>query len=297
MREAVSVAVVIPAKDRSHVIGRALRSVLAQTVRPLEIIVVDDGSQDDTAALATSRGASVLTHSEPRGSGIARNTGITAATADWIAFLDSDDEWFPQHLERVWAAADGHVLVAGAAVDSTGRGWGNVSGRPLVLTPRRCLVPENPIVTSAVLVKRQALLDAGLFGAFPRAQDVHMWARVLELGPGIALPEPTAVYHLQSGPVEPSSVVRDRTGLDQVLASFEGRPWMDPGVRRATETRQRWDDARRALHERDIGPMRQAGAWMLRRPATWRDLYRLVSFRRGARRKVWAGVLRDHLAS
>jgi glycosyltransferase involved in cell wall biosynthesis len=98
------VSVVIPAYNRSAVISRALRSVLAQTWRDLELIVVDDGSTDGTGARVAdlARGDSrvrLCTHDRNRGAQAARNTGIRTAQGEWIAFLDSDDVWFPDSLE------------------------------------------------------------------------------------------------------------------------------------------------------------------------------------------------------
>ncbi len=292
-----SVVVVIPAKDRAGVIGRALQSVRAQTVPPDEVIVVDDGSSDDTAAVARSFGATVLVHDAPRGSGPARNTGIEASDAEWVAFLDSDDEWMPTHLEYVRASAEGHVLVSSSAVDTNGRGRGNQSGTPLRLTPRRCFVPENPVVTSGTLAHRQELLDAGGFRPFRRAQDIDMWARLLERGPGLVLPEPTVVYHVPPGPTDPAGMMRDRAGLMEVVGSLSDRPWMTRSVRDAIELRSRWDDARQAMRERDAAGVWRGGSWIAVRPTTWPSLLGLLASRRLARRSDWRRTLDDHAAT
>jgi glycosyltransferase involved in cell wall biosynthesis len=92
------VAVVIPAYNAGQFIGEALDSVSAQTARPSEVIVVDDGSTDRTAAVARSRGVTLLTQPN-RGVAAARNLAIRATGQHWIAFLDADDVWEPGKLE------------------------------------------------------------------------------------------------------------------------------------------------------------------------------------------------------
>jgi glycosyltransferase involved in cell wall biosynthesis len=103
----IGYSVVIPAYNRSDLLPRAIASLLAQSRPALEIIVVDDASTDDTAAVATKfPGAPlrIVRHEQNRGPSGSRNTGIEAARAPWIAFLDSDDEWMPFKAERQLAA-------------------------------------------------------------------------------------------------------------------------------------------------------------------------------------------------
>jgi glycosyltransferase involved in cell wall biosynthesis len=102
----VDVSVIIPTYNRAGLIGRTIESVLAQTVAAAEVIVVDDGSPDDTAAVARRYGTRVRYHrvENPHASNIgpsaARNLGVSLATSPWIAFCDSDDLWLPIKLER-----------------------------------------------------------------------------------------------------------------------------------------------------------------------------------------------------
>src|SRR5205814_6119521 len=102
-REVLPVSVVVPAHDRADVIERALRSVAEQRdCEPAEVIVVDDRSTDRTAELAEAHGARVLRHDRNRGQAAARNTGVRATVQPWIALLDTDDEWLPDHLAVLW---------------------------------------------------------------------------------------------------------------------------------------------------------------------------------------------------
>lgn len=101
-----SVAVIIPTFNRSAVLPRALDSVLAQSIQPGQICVVDDGSTDDTAALM-ARQYPQLTYLAQDNAGVsaARNLGVSSTNSRWLAFLDSDDEWLPQKLETQLQAA------------------------------------------------------------------------------------------------------------------------------------------------------------------------------------------------
>jgi len=98
-------AAVIPTYQREATVVRAIESVLAQTVAPSEVIVVDDGSTDGTSERLREFGDLVNIVVQPQsGSAAARNRGVTEASAEWIAFLDSDDRWEPDHLERITEA-------------------------------------------------------------------------------------------------------------------------------------------------------------------------------------------------
>jgi glycosyltransferase involved in cell wall biosynthesis len=101
------VSVIIPIYNRAHLVGRAIASVLAQSYRNFEIIVVDDASTDDVAAVLCKDDSPQLrciAHSRNRGAAAARNTGVAAANGDFVAFLDSDDVWFPDKLAHQIAA-------------------------------------------------------------------------------------------------------------------------------------------------------------------------------------------------
>jgi glycosyltransferase involved in cell wall biosynthesis len=103
MADSPLVSVVLPVFNRQATVERAVRTVLRQTHQNVEVVVVDDGSTDATAQMVTGIGdprVCLIRHSENRNASAARNTGIAAAKGDYVAFLDSDDEWLPQHLAR-----------------------------------------------------------------------------------------------------------------------------------------------------------------------------------------------------
>lgn len=121
----VSITVVVPAFEREALIGRALDSILDQSYRPSEIVVVDDGSSDRTAERAERCGVRVVRQANA-GAAAARNLGVSSTSSPWIAFLDSDDTWRPDHLERIAGAIDATCGAAALYFDDTLRVVGSV---------------------------------------------------------------------------------------------------------------------------------------------------------------------------
>lgn len=235
-------AVVIPVHDRARLLESALASVAAQTLAPAEVIVVDDGSTDDSAAVAEGFGCTVIR--QPAGGvSVARNRGLAAATASHVAFLDSDDEWEPGHLAALAAVAHGRTLVSSAALSTDGALIGSQSRHPLVLTsPDRLLWPDNPVVTSAVLVDRAVALDVGGFDERLRhSEDLDLWARLLGRGPGLVLPEVTVRYRTHPGQVS-VDVEAMRSGAARLLETGQ----VAAATGRAVAVRDRWDRLRAA---------------------------------------------------
>lgn len=278
------VTVVIPAKDRAGVLAEAVESVRRGTVQPRAVVVIDDGSSDGTGDVARAAGAVVLTNAEPGGSGPARNRGIEHAETDWIAFLDSDDVWDADHLERALPRTPGRVLITAAARDSFGRHRGSAFEREI--DSRRCFVPESVVMTSATLVRRDALMAAGLFRSLPRVQDLDMWVRVLELGPGLALPHASVTYRTSSEYTTTASDALDRRWLLEVLGSYADRPWMTRGVADGVLGRMEWDYLRLAQHERRRRQVVVHGTWFARHPRALRWVVPMILHRRQTRR-LW----------
>ena len=201
------VTVIIPAYNRAEMLRRALASVFAQRPAPPDqVIVVDDGSKDDTAAVAEEMGASVIRHARNRGLSAARNTGLRAARHDWVALLDSDDEWLSHHLASLWDLRAGHVLVTGSSLQcgadpAADRFAGPVTRHPLVLCSGHQLVyPSNIIQVSAAMLSRQLALEVGGFRPHEGVvEDFDMWLRLLEHGTGVCSPRVSVIYHVHDG--------------------------------------------------------------------------------------------------
>lgn len=201
-RRLPDVSVVIPAYNRPAMLRRAVASALAQTHDDLEVLVVDDGSEDDLAAaladIADPR-LCVMRHKVNRGASAARNTGIAHATAPFVAFLDSDDEWLPRMVERQLrrfrsAAAETVLVYAGVRQVPPRR-------PPRAQYPRgdlaQALLVRNLIGgTSCVMARRDALMAIGGFDeSLPSAQDWDLYIRLARLGPVEAVDEPLVVYY------------------------------------------------------------------------------------------------------
>jgi glycosyltransferase involved in cell wall biosynthesis len=249
------ITAVIPAYRCAGTIERAVRSAVSQVPPPAEVVVVDDDSGDGTDALAAAAGARVVVHERNAGEGAARNTGLKEAREEWVAFLDGDDEWLPEHLATLWAARGDHVLVGSAALgcgereaDHRVRGWAG-PGTRVLRGPPDVAVPENKVTASTVMVRRDAALEAGGFRPdLRRATDLDLWLRILESGTGIVVPDVTALYHQHAGQVSADRAQMDLAARD-VLDAYADRAWYTRGLRRRLEGRVAWDTARAALSD------------------------------------------------
>lgn len=187
-------SVVIPAHNAARTLDRALASVFRQDIPVAEIIVVDDGSHDDTAALAaafTGGPVRVIRLEKCGGAANARNHGIAAAQGEFVAFLDADDEWLPDKLGRQLALLGAHpamdfVSCGARLIAPDGSDCGTLyPGRPPAWGGEawRVLLAYNFIATPSVVVRRTALAAAGGFDiALKVGEDQDMWIRLALAG-------------------------------------------------------------------------------------------------------------------
>lgn len=214
MNDKMDISVVIPAYNSSGVISRAVDSVLKQTCRPLEIIVVDDGSTDDTQEIMRQYDHPVRYIRQPNaGSAAARNTGIQHANAPWIAFLDADDEWLDYHLE-----CHVNLLQRNPAIRWSMSNCYQTDGikQNTQSDPdreRKRLIDDMyyedflisqteldlPLRTSTTIAHREIFEKAGYFDkALDRAQDTDMWFRIGYVYPKLGyITKPTCIVHLE----------------------------------------------------------------------------------------------------
>lgn len=189
-----TVSVVIPAYNAAHCIRTALESVLHQTVAPLEILVVDDGSTDETADVVRRMGGIVrLLTQENGGPGAARNHGIREARGEWIALLDADDTWLPNRLERqLDHLADDVILVCSQSVDDV------TQIQETLQISFESLWDNNLVGTSTVLARRSAILEVGGFDterSLIGVEDYNLWLKLAATGGRmIRLPEELVQY-------------------------------------------------------------------------------------------------------
>ena len=204
------VSVIIPTHNSAPTIGRALASVLSQSYQPFEIIVVDDGSGDDTVRIVEadpSPQIRVMRLTECAGAAGARNAGIEAASGELVAFLDADDAWHPAKLERQVAliqSSDRYVFVACAseefAVDGEDLGDTFRGRRPLSGPDGwKGLLACNTVATPTVLVWRRHLVELGGFNrALEIGEDQDMWIRLALRGEIGYLPECLAYVYTRA---------------------------------------------------------------------------------------------------
>ena len=252
MTDPLPISVVIPAYNREILLERSLRSVERQQPRPpLEVIVVDDCSSDRTAAVAERFGARVIRHSRNRGEGEARNSGIAAARGEWIALLDSDDEWLPNHLDLLWGRRSGLVVVADSALacgpnESDDRIHGAPTRRALRLDEPSALVwPENPVPASGGMIAAGVARAAGGYRPLPRCADLDFLLRCLEHGPGAVYPDVSLLYHVHE---EQVSADREemQTAHTRVCAEYSQRPWWSRAAFERWRAAVAWDRFREA---------------------------------------------------
>jgi len=222
---AETVSVIIPAWRAAGTIARALASVAAQTVKPLEAIVVDDGSDDRTDQIAESCRAAmngvalVVIRQNRQGPGAARNAAIAAARGSVLAFLDADDEWLPTKIERSLAQIGDHVLVAHDYLEAS-------EGRETVkdctrhyragVDPLQALFVRNYLPSITVLARTEAVRAVGGFEtSLPAAQDYDLWLKLLTQ-PGArftVFPEALARYHVSASGITSQVDRRRRCSL------------------------------------------------------------------------------------
>ena len=217
------VAVVIPCHDAAATLAETLQSVREQTLPAAEVVVVDDGSRDDSAEIARRAGVRCV-RQECRGPGGARNRGIAETTAPLVAFLDSDDCYERDKLERQVAHLREHDLVLSCCdafvVRDGVRGPRKNQGRgvPALLSFDE-LLRRNPIICSSVVARRDALARAGGFDEDPvliATEDYDLWLRVARVGKLGYLDEPLLRYRVSAGSL--SDDRRFMRGLDRIMA-------------------------------------------------------------------------------
>lgn len=207
MSEWPEVSVVIPTRNRHRLLALALASVLDQRDVSLEVIVVDEASTDDTAALLRSHAdprVRLLHNDVPLGKSAARNRGIAEARGEWVAFLDDDDIWAPEKL-----------LLQIEALRTTGRSWAytgsvNITEDHRVLggappQPPERVAEELPRVNavpggcSSVMVRRNALPTPAFDGRYRLCEDWDLWIRLAQAGSPAYVAKPLVGYRVHSG--------------------------------------------------------------------------------------------------
>lgn len=204
------VSVIVPTYNSAKFAVAAVSSVLSQTYPHVEVIVVDDGSTDDTRLQLENLDRRVrYLYQQNSGVSKARNLGISVAKGDFIAFLDADDQWLPPKLEKQVGclAANPHAGLVHADVLYWHEATGNQLHKkvPRARFTGKCVREffwNNRIITSTVLVRRTCLEKVGTFDEAvrgPSAEDMDLWIRIASAHEMAYVDEPLALYRVHSG--------------------------------------------------------------------------------------------------
>ena len=253
------VSVVIPAYRVSSYIVETLQSVFAQTTAPAEVIVVNDGCPDTEnleRALAPFRERIQYLTQPNRGAAAAKNTGIRAASQEWIATIDADDRWRPEYL-----AVQTQRIAADPSIDVLGCDAILFGETPLAGTrfSRYCPL-NNPVdfrglvlqecnVFTSALSRKRALLDVGIFDESVRhVEDFDLWVRLTKAGARIVVhSEVLADYRVRAGSLT-SNIAVCRNEVIQLLASYPALLSLSPAEREVAATASRRFHALLDLH-------------------------------------------------
>lgn len=261
----VTISVILPTYNREEMLPRSIDSILEQTFQDFELIVVDDASTDDTTAVIDQYDdprIQFVSHEENRGGGAARNTGIDRAEGEYIAFLDSDDEWKPSKLQRqierlessseAWIAAycDYRVRmqgltehfknalkhVIGSVTKST---QGTEGGEELI--PEVLMMRLSAGAGSTLLVNAQAVDEIdGFDESFERHQDLEFLIRLLHAGKLAYVDEDLVTLHDTGAP----SLEDVKKSKGKYLSKFEKEIEWAESIGYDVTTQHRFDLAR-----------------------------------------------------
>jgi glycosyltransferase involved in cell wall biosynthesis len=221
------VSAIIPTYNYGLFVCEAVESALAQTYQNVEVIVVDDGSTDNTRErLAPYMHRIRYVRQHNQGLSAARNTGIREARGAYIALLDSDDTWHPRRVEfqmRYLAADPTAALVGTAWVTSLDEGWPEVGAapQPVEYTAAQIMV-RNRFGPSGVLIRRECFDAVGDFDTTLRsAEDRDMWVRIASKYRVVQLQNPLWHYRLHGGNMSAAAVRMEENELRVLRRALE----------------------------------------------------------------------------
>jgi len=219
----MSVTVVIPAFNAEHLLPATLESVLNQTLKPSEVLVIDDGSTDNTAAVAEAFGPPVrVIRRSNVGQALTRNFGVAEATNEWIAFIDADDLWNKYKLEKQMRALEANPA---ASLCYTARVHFEQHGeelRPVLHMPvpppegiRNALYRNTTFLPSSVVIRRTTFLESGGFDPqYSIVEDWDLWLRLLHSGITFAaVQEELMLYRMHTGSISRRADIALRDSL------------------------------------------------------------------------------------
>lgn len=226
-----TVSVIVPAFNQARWLPETLKSALEQTVPPTEVIVVDDGSPDNSAEIAARFGGVVrVIRKKNEGLSAARNTGILNCSGDWLIFLDSDDllppRFIEQHLLTVQETECDVAFAGHVPIDEHGNriGCEKFGGMLNGESPLEALLRGNAFPPHAAMTRRQCLASAGMFDPWLTSyEDWDFWLRLAYAGAKFATtPDLIVPYRQYPGSMSKNATRMFQTGLT-VLKKIEVR--------------------------------------------------------------------------
>jgi len=285
MSLSAEVAVVIPAFNSKVFLEATIASVREQTLAPdkLEVVVVDDGSTDGTAELLEGLGVRCI-RQENGGPASARNRGVKETTAPLLAFLDADDLFLPDKLERqlaLLAGSDAVACCSNAWMIRDGKRHGRKNRSEVASTLSfESLLAANPVICSTVVVRRDAFDEAGGFDedrVLIATEDYDLWLRLARPGRLAYLDAPLVEYRVHDASLSDS--VRFLAGSDRIMDKVEEAWGLEPGVpelarqrRQAIRVDAAYDLARSGNGRRARQLLREAkglGGWGWKERKVW----------------------------
>ncbi|MGH9562883.1 MAG: glycosyltransferase family 2 protein [Terracidiphilus sp.] len=278
------ISVIIPHYNRPDRIERALASVRSQTMQPAEIVLVDDFSRQECREdLRRFEGeATIIWLPENSGSANARNEGVRACRCDTVAFLDDDDEWLPEKLEKQWAVLDGNPDLAASTtaivvVDThSGEKLSEMHSRPGTAITLPMALESTPAMNQTLMIRKSAFLALGGFDpSFRNMQDHEFMIRLAASGiSNCHLAEPLSRYRVGDADQVTNLWKRMLQARLNVIEKHRGlyeEVFGPGGARLARGAHLRWAGTRRGgLQGRAAFAY---GAWLGR---DWRAISRLV---------------------
>ncbi|MCX7590743.1 MAG: glycosyltransferase family 2 protein [Kiritimatiellae bacterium] len=227
-----AVSVVIPTFNCARFLGEAVESALRQTFEDCEVVVVDDGSTDETPSVLAGFGSRIrVIRQKNLGAAAARNTGIRETHGPFLAFLDADDRWKPEKLRRQMEVLEREqdfpiVHTDSSVIDEQGR----------IITPSAnqqrqshsgmvfeefFVNPVSVVLTSSVVVARKCLDAVGGFDThFPILQDLHLFLRLAMKYSIFYIPEPLVEYRMRRGSLTRSNVVQNILEHERIITTI-----------------------------------------------------------------------------
>lgn len=204
-----AISIIIPTYNRANLIGKSINSVLNQTFKDFEIIIVDDGSTDNTENIVKNfddRRIRYIKNKRNKGACAARNAGIKIAKGKYIAFQDSDDEWLPEKLEKqikFFRTAKSKIGIVYTAY------WQIKNGNKIYMPPKRVkqrngniykeLLKSSFIGNQTILLKKECFKKSGVFDEnLPRLQDWDLVLRLAKYYDFKFIDDPLVLYHYNS---------------------------------------------------------------------------------------------------